>query len=372
MMRAAFKDDTAQVAGDRGLLSRHNSEPEAESVDPPLIKRIASQESSERKESRSIGKKRQSRDFEDDQLSLCKPACQPMVDEEVRTNDSVELNKASGDTRQGGMMKSNRSSGRSSFGNMNIGKQPNMSGSCPDLYQQGLSQGAHVPYGNIPDGGYGMECMMPRSKSSISHPTCGHIGGYIPQQQPMQMQMQVGMPNTPAMFPQYGIQYNGNRMMMMPNQMMGPRYPMMEQYPQYRVPVYHPQTQGHFMTGQRMSGPTGYNPNMAGRLDRCQTSPMPTQAQGEPGFQSHNTNGNLAKCRSPIGEKTVPTVAPSAKDSKVDTSSDEISDNNDNKAPKNNEEKNVSAPALPDIQDFDLSPEEFDAIFEGFDLPSVE
>ena len=46
--------------------------------------------------------------------------------------------------------------------------------------------------------------------------------------------------------------------------------------------------------------------------------------------------------------------------------------NDNDKAPNNNEAMNTSVSVLPDIQDFDLSPEEFDAIFEGFDLPNVE
>jgi hypothetical protein len=363
--RTAFKDDTAQAAGDRGLLSRHNSEPEAESVDPPAMKRIASQESSERKESRSIGKKRRSREYEDDQLSLCKP----QGDEEVRTNDSVELNKASGDTRQGGLMKSNRSSGRSSFGHMNMGKHPNMSGSCPDLYQQGLSQGAHMPYGHVSDG-YGIDYMMPRSKSVISQPNCGHVAGFMPQHQPMQMQMP--MQNSPVIFPQYGIQYNAGRMMMVPNQMMSQRYPMMDQYNQYRAPMYHPQHQAQFVNPQRMGSQVNFNPQMASRVDRCPTSPARTQGNLKYGYQPAGADDNPVKCSSPIGGKSGYVTAPNLRDAKAEASSEQVNAKDNDKAPNNNEAMNTSVSVLPDIQDFDLSPEEFDAIFEGFDLPNVE
>lgn len=363
-VRAVFKDDTAQGAGERGFLSRHNSEPEADSVDPPIGKRISSQESSERKESRSTGKKRQSRDFDDDQLSLCMPACQPLADEEVRTNDSVELNKASGDTRQGGVMKSNRSSGRSSFGNINIAKHPNMSGSCPDLYQQGLSQGVHMPFGHLPDG-YGIECMMPRSKSAISPANCGHMGGFIPHQQTLPMQM--AMPNGPAIYPHYGLQYNGNRMIMMPNQMMGQRYFMMDQYPQYRGVPYNAQQQAQYVGVQRMPGPVGYNPNMGARVDRTLPTTIPMRGTVRPGLKSFNVIEKPSEECLAVERRNAPTpVPPTCTDSKNNASSEEVSASDKVEAPKN-----VNATALPDIQDFDFSPEEFDAIFEGLDLPNI-
>lgn len=369
-MRAAFKDDTAQAACERGFLSRHSSEPEAESVDPPIIKRIGSQESSERKESKPSDKKRHLRDFDDDQMSLCMPTNQPSPDEEVRTNDSVELNKVPGDAWRGGVIRSNRSSGKSSFGNVSLGKCPNMSGSCPDLYLQGLSQSAQLPYCPNSDG-CGMECMMPRSKMPVTQQNYAPMGGYIHQQHSMPIQMP--MPNGPGMFPQYGHSIHYNRMMMMMPQMMGQRYPMFEQYPQYRNPSYHQQQQVQTFpvaARSRIPGPVSYNPNAGIRMEQHPTKSTQLQGNGKPTFQQSNGLERPLK-RIAREENIRPAIVPACIDSKADHASEKVETVDLDANQENDTKEKTSEPNLSEIQDFNLSPEEFDAIFEEFDLQNA-
>jgi hypothetical protein len=362
-----FKDDTAQVAGDK-VLPRHNSEPEAQSVDPRL-KQDASPESSEKKSSRSNGRKRRLSEEEEDQLSLCRPV--QAMDEEVRTNEPIDSQKFHGYSTYGCKRGSNRSSGKSSSGNLHAAydlhpaKRKPISESCPDVYHgYGPNQAA-----------FGSNASDTAQEFAMSHSKMagmqygGGMGPYMAPQMPMEAQMPMTANHGFNQFMPQQFNYGGRPMMMPCGP--GQRMPLpSDQFSAPRGPMYMPQQMGMHM-GQ-------FQPNRmpmrAHNIGRQQHQTQSMAFPMKPGCVTPMPVGvqSVSQAPRPSNVKSPPrpeknSQSPIQNKTQNNTQSQNEHNRSEDKAAGNE----AGETCFTDMQDFNLSPEDFDAIFADLDPQDI-
>ena len=362
-----FKDDTAQVAVDKAL-PRHNSEPEAQSIDPRL-KQDASPESSEKKSSRSVGRKRRLSE-EEDQLSLCRPV--QAMDEEVRTNEPIDSQRFQGYSTYGCKRGSNRSSGKSSSGNLNAAyelhpaKRKPMSESCHEMYQ-GFGPGQAVFGSNASDTAPAFA--MTHSKMPGMQ-YGGGMGPYMAPQMPMEAQMPMAVNHGFNQFIPHQFNYGGRPMMMPCGP--GQRMPVpSDQFPAPRGPMYIPQQMGMHMgpfqpnrmpmRAHNIGGPQQQTHSMAFAMKPGRATPMPTGAP----VLSPAPRPSIDPKSPPKPEKNSETPIQNTTQNNIQ------SQNEHNGSGDKAAGKEAGEAFFTDMQDFNLSPEDFDAIFADLDSQDI-
>lgn len=395
-----FRDDTAQAYDNKGYLSRHSSEPEAQSLEPrkhmgAIDDKLADAAGRAQHRSQSItsGKKEgrgvHGADVEDDQLSLCTPVNpmhgnQRVLEEEVRMNESGEnvlpeympYSKGYLAESMHGMdrrLGSNRSSGKSSSAHI----------PCADYYREGRHSQL--------DRDHERQRMGPRNRSyqDVSHEgayrystssefahECSaphgrypqHFGppqGFVP---PPQVQQVMPGPWHP------GLQ-NATCQRVAPHPY-GPRVPMMQEpYHLSRIqdPYLPVQMTPHV---QQPQYPVRMPPHGPGAMYRPVQKFAP--AQSDHGAQPvqvkrnispvYTGNSNTTLLHKPADvDRKVTSPQPDAKITQAECPKNATED-----APGEPHKNRTNEPVLTDLQDINLSPEDFDAIFAEFnadDLP---
>jgi hypothetical protein len=343
-----FRDDTALAIGsDKGILSRGMSEPEAQSVGP-LVEREVSRGSLHQKvskrEKREGERKRKVPVLEDDRSSLCMPAdyCSPNR-EEVTTNDSVDLPEVRQHTKKlqrckGDGPNSYPTSGKSSFENLTSHARRCGSESCPDFNQ--MHGSFSMPYS--PD-----VCPLEYSNS---------LGRMSPRMHP---HMSGPMPSSAP----YG------------RVMMTPQVVMMAPQMQYALPPHY-----HYMQHFQRPGPMAHQPMPS------QQMPFPPSFQAQQQIVdlreklkeaarlqlAHQSKQDQSDA-TPKDKQIETTLSPnkvqiqslSAEKPEVDADTASVKQDQANEGIAND------LNPLTEIQDFNLTPEELDTLFEDFELPSL-
>ncbi len=399
-----FKDDTAQAYENRGYLSRHSSEPEAQSLEPrrhmhAIDEKVADVAGRAQHRSQSItsgkkdGRAIHGTDVEDDQLSLCTPVNpvqgnQGEFDEEVRMNESgenvlpeyVPFNKGYLADSIHGMDKrlgSNRSSGKSSSAHIPCAdycregrhsqfdrdhQRPRM-GPRNMSYQDFCHEDA---YRYSTSSEYAHECSVPHGRFPQQFSVqAGPPQGFGPSQQ-----IQQAMPG-----PWHAGLQNANCQRVLPHTY-GSRVPMMQdpyQFNRMQDPYVPMQMNPHV---QQQQYPVRMPQQGPGTMYRPMNKFAPTQSnQGAQPVQVKQSvkpvyagNGNATFLHKPaVVDRMVTCPQPDAKIIQTECPKNAVED-----APRELHKNGTNEPVLTELQDINLSPEDFDAIFAEFnadDLP---